>query len=73
MSLWLLDPSDRRCIVFNPDVPIYYHRGAALTAKCKKCGMEFEDKDRLERHKKVHGRKSKVSEAGGMDFNQVGV
>jgi len=45
----------------------------ALTAKCKKCGMEFEDKDRLERHKKVHGRKSKVSEADAMDFNQVGV
>ncbi len=43
-----------------------------VTAKCKTCGMEFEDKDRLKRHKKVHGRKPKVSEAGAMDFNQVG-
>jgi predicted Zn-ribbon and HTH transcriptional regulator len=41
--------------------------------KCKTCGMEFEDKDRLERHRKVHGRKPKISEAGAMDFNQVGV
>jgi hypothetical protein len=41
--------------------------------KCKTCGMEFEVKDRLERHKKVHGRKPKISEAGAMDFNQVGV
>jgi len=46
--------------------------GTSLTAKCRKCGMEFENKDRLERHRKVHGRKSKVSEAGAMDFNQVG-
>jgi hypothetical protein len=43
-----------------------------VAAKCKKCGMEFEDKDRFERHKKVHGRKPKVSEAGAMDFSQVG-
>jgi hypothetical protein len=35
--------------------------------------MEFEDKERLERHRKVHGRKSKISEAGSMDFGQVGV
>jgi hypothetical protein len=34
--------------------------------------MEFEDKDRFERHKRVHGRKPKVSETGVMDFNQVG-
>ena len=34
--------------------------------------MEFENKDRLERHRKVHGRKSKVLEAGAMDFDQVG-
>jgi len=47
--------------------------GIAVASKCKTCGMEFEDKDRLERHKKVHGRKPKISEAGAMDFNQVGV
>ncbi len=47
--------------------------GVAVTLrKCKTCGMEFEDKDRYERHKKVHGRKPKISEAGGIDFNQVG-
>jgi hypothetical protein len=41
--------------------------------KCKTCGMEFEDKERFERHRKVHGRKQKISEAGAMDFNQVGL
>jgi hypothetical protein len=35
--------------------------------------MEFEDKESFERHKKVHGRKPKIIEAGAMDFNQVGV
>lgn len=34
--------------------------------------MEFEDKEKLERHKKVHGRKPKVSYAGSMNFDQVG-
>jgi hypothetical protein len=34
--------------------------------------MEFEEKERLDRHKKVHGRKPKISEAGAIDFNQVG-
>lgn len=43
-----------------------------VAAKCKMCGMEFEDKERLERHKKVHGRKSKISYAGSFDMNQVG-
>ena len=32
--------------------------------KCKKCNMTFDDKRRLENHKKVHGRKSKVSVYG---------
>jgi hypothetical protein len=31
--------------------------------------MNFEDKRRLENHKKVHGRKSKVSEYGNPEFN----
>ena len=37
--------------------------------KCKICNMNFEDKRRLENHKKVHGRKSKVSEYGDSEFN----
>ena len=37
--------------------------------KCKKCNMIFEDKRRLENHKKVYGRKSKVFEYGGPEFN----
>ena len=37
--------------------------------KCKICNMNFEDKRRLENHKKVHGRKSKVSEYGNPEFN----
>jgi hypothetical protein len=40
--------------------------------KCKQCGAELPDKEHLEKHKKVHGRKPKVSESGGMDFSQVG-
>jgi hypothetical protein len=35
--------------------------------------MEFEDKDKLERQEKVHCEKPKISEAGAMDFNRVGV
>jgi hypothetical protein len=31
--------------------------------------MKFEDKIRLENHKKVYGRKSKVSEYGDPEFN----
>ncbi len=34
-----------------------------------KCNMTFEDKRRLENHKKTHERKSKVSEYGDPDFN----
>ena len=37
--------------------------------KCKICNMNFEDKRRLENYKKVHGRKSKVSEYGNPEFN----
>lgn len=44
-----------------------------MTARCKTCGMEFESKERLEKHKKVHGRKSKVTYAGSFDIHQVGV
>ncbi len=40
--------------------------------KCNKCDMVFDSKERLERHKQVHGRKPKISEAGGRDFSQVG-
>jgi predicted Zn-ribbon and HTH transcriptional regulator len=42
------------------------------TFKCKKCGIEFDEKKRLEIHSKVHGRKSKIIEAGGIDFDRVG-
>lgn len=44
-----------------------------MGAKCKTCDMEFESKDRLEKHKKVHRRKSKVTYAGSFDMHQVGV
>ena len=37
--------------------------------KCKICNMKFEDPRPLENHKKVHGRKSKVSEYGDSEFN----
>lgn len=41
-----------------------------MVFKCKKCDQKFEEKSRLEIHKKVHGRKSKVSEYGSPEFNQ---
>lgn len=44
-----------------------------MAFKCGKCDMEFDDKQKLERHRQVHGRKLKISEAGAMDFNQVGL
>lgn len=40
--------------------------------RCKKCGLEFADKKHLDIHSKVHGRKPKISEAGGIDFDKVG-
>ena len=40
-----------------------------VSFKCKTCNMNFEDKRRLENHKKVHGRKSKVSEYGNPEIN----
>lgn len=43
-----------------------------MAFKCGKCDMEFDDMQKLERHKKVHGRRSKISEAGAMNFDQVG-
>lgn len=41
--------------------------------KCKKCGLEFTEKKRLEIHSRVHGRKPKISETGGIDFDKVGM
>ena len=41
-----------------------------MAFKCKKCDQQFEEKSRFEIHKKVHGRKSKVSEYGSPEFNQ---
>jgi tRNA(Ile2) C34 agmatinyltransferase TiaS len=40
-----------------------------MAFKCKKCNQQFEEKRRLEIHKKVHDRKSKVSEYGSPGFN----
>jgi hypothetical protein len=40
-----------------------------LAFKCKKCNLGFEEKKRLEIHKMVHDRKSKVSEYGIPGFN----
>ncbi len=40
-----------------------------MAFKCKKCDKQFEEKRRLEIHKKVHDRKSKVSEYGSHGFN----
>jgi hypothetical protein len=58
---------------FDPELQYPYSFGSAIACmKCGKCDMEFSDKERLERHKKVHGRKPKISEAGGIDFSQVG-
>ncbi len=41
-----------------------------LTFKCKVCGLQFEEEKRLRIHKKVHGRKPKISEYGSPEFNQ---
>ena len=41
-----------------------------LTFKCKICGSQFEEKERLDIHKNVHGRKAKISEYGNPEFNQ---
>ena len=41
-----------------------------MVFKCGECGMKFEEKRRFEIHKKVHGRKSKISEYGSPEFNQ---
>lgn len=41
--------------------------------KCKKCGAVFDEKRRLEIHSRVHGRKPKVVDAGGIDFDKVGL
>ena len=49
---------------------VTHHYWKILAFKCKKCNQQFEEKSRLEIHKKVHGRKSKVSEYGSPEFNQ---
>ena len=41
-----------------------------MAFKCKQCGLEFEEKRRLDIHKRAHGRKPKISEYGSPEFNQ---
>jgi hypothetical protein len=41
-----------------------------MVFKCKVCGLQFEEEKRLQIHKKVHGRKPKISEYGSPEFNQ---
>jgi hypothetical protein len=41
-----------------------------MVFKCSKCDCVFEEKERLEIHKRVHGRKSKIGEYGSPEFNQ---
>lgn len=43
-----------------------------MAIKCGRCGMMFDSKERLDRHRQVHGRKPKIWEAGGINFDQVG-
>ncbi|MGA7142033.1 MAG: hypothetical protein WBX29_08485 [Nitrososphaeraceae archaeon] len=45
----------------------YYN---VLVHKCKVCGLQFEEEKRLQIHKKVHGRKPKISEYGSPEFSQ---
>ena len=45
------------------------YRLTQLTFKCKVYGMKFEEEKRLQIHKKVHGRKPKISEYSP-EFNQ---
>ena len=46
-----------------------YHNNLS-SFKCKTCNMNFEDKQHLENHKKVHGRKAKVYEYGDPEFTK---
>ncbi len=41
-----------------------------MAYKCSKCDLEFEEERRLEIHKKVHGRRSKVFEYGDPETNK---
>jgi hypothetical protein len=41
-----------------------------LAFKCKVCGLIFGEEKRYQIHKKVHGRKPKVSEYGSPEFSQ---
>ena len=43
-----------------------------MAFKCGKCGMEFDNKERVDRHRQVHGRKPKISKAGGINLGQMG-
>ncbi len=40
-----------------------------MSHRCKICNIEFEDKARLDRHKKVHGRRPKIYEYEYREFN----
>jgi transposase-like protein len=46
-----------------------YHNNLS-SFKCKTCNMNFEDKQHLENHKKIHGRRSKVYEYGDPEFSK---
>ena len=41
-----------------------------MAIKCKVCGLKFEEEKRLQIHKKVQGRKPKISEYGSPEFSQ---
>jgi len=51
-------------------VIIWIQRTFWFRFKCKICGSQFEEKERLDIHKNVHGRKAKISEYGNPEFNQ---
>ena len=60
------------CIVWIRPARIYLviEQNEIMVFKCSKCGCVFEEKQRLEIHKRVHGRKSKIDEYGSPEFNQ---
>ena len=41
-----------------------------MVFKCSKYGYVFEQKERREIYKRVHGRKSKIAEYGSPEFTQ---
>jgi predicted Zn-ribbon and HTH transcriptional regulator len=56
----------------NEIIDISAMRQIGMPFRCKKCGVEFDDRIHLDIHSRVHGRKRKISEAGGIDFDKVG-